>query len=88
MRGDHRSGFITEPWHLFATWGVLVGLGSGLGGGGLAATIANRWFVARRGLVVGILTASNASGQLVFLPLLARIAEHHGWQSRAVRGGA
>jgi MFS family permease len=74
------SGFISEPWHLFATWGVMVGLTSGLGGGGLAATIANRWFVARRGLVVGLLMAANASGQLVFLPLLAHIAESGNWR--------
>ncbi len=83
------SGFITEPWHLFATWGVLVGLTSGLGGGGLAATIANRWFVARRGLVVGILMAANASGQLVFLPLMARIAEGGHWRTISfLLGGA
>ena len=83
------SGFITEPWHLFATWGVLVGLTSGLGGGGLAATVANRWFVARRGLVVGILMAANASGQLVFLPLMARIAEGGHWRMISfVLGGA
>ena len=74
------SGFISEPWHLFATWGVMVGLTSGLGGGGLAATIANRWFVVRNGLVVGLLMAANASGQLVFLPLLAHIAESGNWR--------
>ncbi len=60
---------------LYLTWGVLVGLGAGATGFGVAATIANRWFVARRGLVMGLLTASNASGQLVFLPVLARLVE-------------
>jgi MFS family permease len=58
---------------------VLVGLGSGAGMVGLATAIANRWFVHRRGLVVGLLTASNASGQLVFLPLLASLAVSHTW---------
>jgi predicted MFS family arabinose efflux permease len=48
---------------------------------GLATAVANRWFVSNRGLVVGLLTASNASGQLIFLPLLASLAEHFGWQS-------
>lgn len=74
------SGFIEEPWQLFATWGVLVGVTAGAGGAGLAATIANRWFAARRGLVVGLLMAANASGQLVFLPLLAHLAEIGLWR--------
>ncbi|HVZ07161.1 MFS transporter [Rhodopila sp.] len=79
--GAGLSGFITEIWQLYLTWGVLVGLGSGAGMVGLATAIANRWFTARRGLVVGLLTASNASGQLVFLPLLASLATHQGWHA-------
>jgi MFS family permease len=75
------SGFISTPWQLFATWGVMVGIGCGAGTVGLATAVANRWFVERRGFAVGLLTASNASGQLVFLPLLASVAEGHGWQS-------
>jgi predicted MFS family arabinose efflux permease len=75
------SGFINQPWELFATWGLLVGLGSGATAGGLAATVANRWFVKRRGLAVGLLMASNASGQLVFLPMLAAIAESGNWRT-------
>ena len=74
------SGFIDAKWQLFLTWGVLVGLGSGVTAGGLAATVANRWFVKNRGLAVGVLTASNASGQLVFLPVLAAIAEGGHWR--------
>jgi predicted MFS family arabinose efflux permease len=79
--GAGGSAFAREPWELYATWGVLVGIGSGAGMIGLATAVANRWFVANRGFVVGLLTASNASGQLVFLPLLASLAEHFGWQS-------
>ena len=75
------SGFISTPWQLFATWGVMVGIGCGAGTIGLATAVANRWFVERRGLAVGLLTASNASGQLVFLPLLAAVAQSTGWQS-------
>jgi MFS family permease len=75
------AAFATRPWELYATWGVLVGIGSGAGMVGMATAVANRWFVARRGLVVGLLTASNASGQLIFLPLLASFAEHLGWRS-------
>lgn len=78
--GAGASGFITHVWQLYLTWGVLVGLGSCLGMMALAVTVANRWFVERRGLVVGILTAGNASGQLIFLPLLAHIATNTGWR--------
>ncbi len=79
--GAAGAAFATRPWELYVTWGVLVGIGSGAGMVGMATAVANRWFVARRGLVVGLLTASNASGQLVFLPLLASCAEYLGWQS-------
>ncbi|MGA9866842.1 MAG: MFS transporter [Acetobacteraceae bacterium] len=78
--GAGLSGFITRIWELYLTWGVLVGLGSSLGMMALAVTVANRWFVERRGLVVGMLTAGNASGQLIFLPLLAHIAGASGWR--------
>lgn len=77
--GAGSSAFVTQIWQLYLTWGVLVGLGSGAGMVGLATAIANRWFVHRRGLVVGLLTASNASGQLVFLPLLASLVVAHTW---------
>ncbi len=77
--GAGLSAFVTEIWQLYMTWGVLVGLGSGAGMVGLATAIANRWFVQRRGLVVGLLTAGNASGQLVFLPLLASLTVSHSW---------
>lgn len=81
LLGAAGSSFARTPWELYATWGVLVGVGSGAGMVGLATAVANRWFVAHRGLVVGLLTASNASGQLIFLPLLASLASHLGWQS-------
>jgi len=77
--GSGLSALVTEVWQMYLTWGVLVGLGSGAGMVGLATAIANRWFVRRRGLVVGLLTASNASGQLVFLPLLASLVMSHSW---------
>ena len=74
------TGLISTPWQLFATWGVMVGAACSACSVGLAAAIANRWFVERRGFAVGLLTAGNASGQLVFLPVLAAIAEHGSWQ--------
>ena len=71
---------MTEPWQLFLLWGVVVGLGSGCMAAVFASTVVSRWFVARRGLVTGVLTAATASGQLVFLPLLSHLAVDIGWR--------
>ena len=71
---------MTKVWHLILLWGVVISIGTGLTALVLGATIAARWFSARRGLVVGILTASVATGQLVFLPLLAGVTERMGWR--------
>lgn len=71
---------MTQLWHMMALWGVLGGIGTGMTALVLGATISARWFVARRGLVVGILTASFATGQLVFLPMLAQVTEAFGWR--------
>lgn len=72
---------MTQVWQLILLWGVVVGIGTGMTALVLGATIAARWFNARRGLVVGILTASSATGQLVFLPLLASLTDHMGWRT-------
>jgi MFS family permease len=75
---------MTQLWHLVLLWGVVVGFGTGLTAMVLGATVATRWFSARRGLVLGLLTASSATGQLVFLPLLASLTEQLGWRSALV----
>jgi sugar phosphate permease len=72
---------MTHVWQLMLLWGVVIGIGTGMTALVLGATIATRWFVARRGLVVGIMTASVATGQLVFLPLLASLTERLGWRT-------
>ena len=74
------SLFMTQVWQLWLLWGVVIGIGTGMTALVLGATIATRWFVARRGLVVGIMTASVATGQLVFLPALAAVTESVGWR--------
>ncbi len=76
--------FITQPWHLWALWGVCVGIGTGSMALVFAATIANRWFIKNKGIVVGALTAAGASGQLVFLPLLSHFAIAYGWKSVSI----
>jgi len=81
--------FISQPWHLWALWGIGVGVGAGSMALVFAATIANRWFIARKGIVVGALTAATATGQLVFLPLLSHFAVTYGWKSVSLTvGGA
>ena len=69
-----------EPWQLVLLWGVVVGLGCGFTGAYLAPLIAARWFKERQGLVIGVLTAGNAAGQLVFLPTMAALATSAGWR--------
>lgn len=78
------SLLMTEPWHLMLTWGLLSGLGSGCVAVVLGATVVNRWFVSNRGLVMGLLTASTATGTLLFLPALAALAQAGGWQRVAI----
>jgi sugar phosphate permease len=65
-------------------WGVCVGTGTGVTSMVLAAIVATRWFEARRGLVTGVLSAANATGQLIFLPMLARLIDAHGWRTAAL----
>ncbi|HEV3427725.1 MAG TPA: MFS transporter [Paraburkholderia sp.] len=74
------SSLMTHPWQMILIWGVMVGGATGVAALSLSATIVTRWFTTHRGLAMGILTASSATGQLVFLPFLAAIAEKHGWQ--------
>ncbi|GHA05450.1 MFS transporter [Streptomyces echinoruber] len=82
--GSGLTVWMTRAWQLWLCWGLLVGLGTGSMALAFAATVTNRWFVRRRGLVSGILTAASASGQLIFLPVLSWTVEHHGWRPAAV----
>lgn len=72
--------YMHQPWELVVLWGGVVGIGTGAIAPSLSATIATRWFVKGRGLVMGLLTAAGATGQLIFLPLLASLAVNHGWR--------
>jgi len=76
--------FIQAPWQLIATWGVIVGIGTGSMALVFAATVANRWFVKNRGIVIGLLTAASATGQLIFLPGLSHLANTYGWKSVSI----
>jgi len=72
---------MTELWQLMLFWGLVIGFGTGMTATVLGATVATRWFVNRRGVVVGLLTASNATGQLIFLPVIAAATEAWGWRA-------
>lgn len=74
------SSLMQQSWQMWVLWGIVVGSATGATAMTLGATVVNRWFKERRGLAMGILTASTATGQLVFLPLLASVVEHHGWK--------
>ncbi|WP_280487716.1 MFS transporter [Nocardia farcinica] len=87
--GAGGSVFMTASWQLLVCWGLLIGTGTGAMALVFAATIANRWFVRRRGLVMGVLTAGAATGQLVILPPVAALADRVGWRPASlVIGGA
>jgi predicted MFS family arabinose efflux permease len=82
--GSGLSVGVTSSWQLVLLWGVLIGLGTGSMALVFAAIVANCWFVRRRGLVMGVLTAASATGQLVFLPVVALMSERSGWRSASL----
>jgi len=81
--GVSLTTLMTTPWQLILLWGFVVGGGTGMTALSLGAIVVNRWFTHRRGLAMGLLTASNATGQLLFLPLLAKLTVDHGWRAAA-----
>jgi sugar phosphate permease len=81
--GVSATTFMTKPWHMVLIWGVVVGCGAGMTAYSLSATVVNRWFRKSQGTVMGLLTASAATGQLLFLPILASLAHNHGWRVAA-----
>jgi len=81
--GVSATTLMTKPWHMVLIWGVVVGCGSGMTAYSLSATVVTRWFRKSQGTVMGVLTASSATGQLLFLPILATLARDHGWRAAA-----
>src|SRR5260370_13046427 len=75
---------MTQVWQLILLWGIVVGIGTGLTAMVLAATVVTRWFNHRRGVVIGMLAASSATGQLVFLPLIAELTTRLGWRAALI----
>ena len=81
--GSALTTVMTAPWQLWLLWGMAIGVGTGAMALVFGAIVANRWFVARRGLITGVFSAANATGQLVFLPLIAATTEGLGWRAAA-----
>jgi len=82
--GSALTVLVNQSWQILLTWGLLIGLGTGSMALVFAATITNTWFVKSRGLVIGILTAGSAAGQLVFLPFIAMLAQDPGWRQASL----
>lgn len=82
--GSALTVLVNQSWQILLTWGLLIGLGTGSMALVFAATIANTWFTKSRGLVIGILTAGSAAGQLVFLPFIAMLAQSPGWRQASL----
>jgi MFS family permease len=82
--GSALTVLVSQSWQILLTWGLLIGLGTGSMALVFAATIANTWFAKSRGLVIGILTAGSAAGQLVFLPFIAMLAQDPGWRQASL----
>ncbi|MET3204105.1 MFS family permease [Arthrobacter sp. UYEF6] len=82
--GSALTVLVNQSWQILLTWGLLIGLGTGSMALVFAATIANTWFSKSRGLVIGILTAGSAAGQLVFLPFIAMLAQDPGWRQASL----
>ena len=80
--------FMKSLWQLVALWGFVVGVGTGSMALVFAASIVNRWFIERKGLVIGALTAAAATGQLIFLPTLSSFAMNYGWKSVSITVGS
>jgi MFS family permease len=75
---------MSQPWQLVLFWGVFLGVGAGCLALTFGSIVANRWFVHRRGLVTGVFSAGSATGQLLFLPTLARMSSEHGWRTASL----
>ena len=82
--GSGLTVFMTSSWQLILCWGVLVGLGTGSMAMVFVATVTGRWFIKHRGVVTGVLTAAGATGQLIFLPVLAALVGAYGWRVAAL----
>lgn len=82
--GSALTVFVNQSWQILLTWGLLIGLGTGSMALVFAATVADKWFAKRRGLVIGVLTAGSAAGQLVFLPVIAVLAQSPGWRQASL----
>ncbi len=82
--GTALTTVMTDPWHLVLLWGVIVGLGVGATALVFGSLVVNRWFIERRGLMLGVMGAAWATGQLVFLPIIANAIDTSGWRTASV----
>ncbi|MSZ76958.1 MAG: MFS transporter [Actinobacteria bacterium] len=78
--GSGLTLLMTQAWQLWLLWGFAIGVGTGSLALVFGAIVANRWFVKHRGVVIGVFSAASSTGQLVFLPAIAHLADGPGWR--------
>lgn len=78
------SAAMTALWQFDLLWGVLSGIGTGVASAVLGATVANRWFTKRRGIVLGLFGAATSAGQMIFTPTLIWLVDRMGWRGSVV----
>lgn len=74
------SALMQTPWQMLLFWGAVSGLATGLVGAVMGTAVANRWFYARRGMVLGIFGAATSAGQLIFLPAIVATTGVISWR--------
>ena len=72
--------FISEVWHVYLFYGILVALGGGFSAILGIMTVINNWFIKRRSLAMGIALVGGGLGGFVFPPLIAWLTLNIGWQ--------
>ena len=82
--GAGATAFINELWQFLLVWGLIVGTGAGGISSVLAASVAHRWFVRHRGVVLGLLNAAGSTGQLIFIPVVLGMIVAWGWRTAAM----
>ncbi len=72
---------VRQPWHLYATLGVLVGGGANCLGYTAQWLFLPNWFVRRRGLAMSLAFSGVGVGSILVLPWLQTLISRAGWRA-------
>ena len=73
------SSQVYETWQIYITYSVLLALGTGAFFA-IVTTTASRWFVKKRGLVIGIASAAGGVGQIILAPFSSFLLSQFDWR--------